>query len=102
MGHGSMGKLLDPGSNPVAPEPREGRVNRYKGHVIRRNLAKRYGLSAVARPGWADRPWEHLFQRACSDHSANADDLRPESPSPGQPRATYRQLIPGSHQSWHR
>ena len=30
-------------------EQREGRVHRHKGHVIRRNLAKRYGLAAIPR-----------------------------------------------------
>ena len=36
-------------SNPVDLEQREGRVHRYRGHVIRRNLAKRYGLTAIHR-----------------------------------------------------
>ena len=33
--------------NPVDLEQREGRVHRYKGHVIRRNLALKYGLGEL-------------------------------------------------------
>jgi hypothetical protein len=65
-------------SNPVDLEQREGRVHRYKGHVIRRNLAKRYGLTALPRA--ANRlidPWKHLFERACHDRPADANDLEP-------------------------
>jgi len=53
-------------------------VHRYKGHVIRRNLAKRYGLTALPRA--ANRlidPWKHLFERACHDRPADANDLEP-------------------------
>jgi hypothetical protein len=65
-------------SNPVDLEQREGRVHRYKGHVIRRNLAKRYGLTALPRSGDGPiDPWEHLFERACRDRSADANDLEP-------------------------
>jgi hypothetical protein len=34
-------------SNPVDLEQREGRVHRYKGHVIRRNLTSKYGLPSL-------------------------------------------------------
>jgi len=65
-------------SNPVDLEQREGSVHRYKGHVVRRNLAKCYGLSALPRSanGPID-PWEPLFERACQDRSADANDLEP-------------------------
>jgi len=66
-------------SNPVDLEQREGRVHRYKGHVIRRNLAKRYGLAAIPRSAndLID-PSEHLFERACKDRPAGANDLEPD------------------------
>ena len=50
----------------------------YKGHVIRRNLAKRYGLAALPRSanGLID-PWEYLFEQACKDRPAGANDLEP-------------------------
>ena len=34
-------------ANPVDFEQREGRVHRYKGHAIRKNVARRFGLGAV-------------------------------------------------------
>ena len=65
-------------SNPVDLEQREGRVHRYKGHVIRRNLAKRYGLRAVdvSSRGLVD-PWQQLFERACCDRPEGANELYP-------------------------
>jgi len=53
-------------------------VHRYKGHLSRRNLAKRYGLSAVPRAsdGLID-PWEHLFERARRYRPQDANDLEP-------------------------
>src|SRR5918992_104588 len=47
-------------SNPVDLEQREGRVHRYKGHAIRRNVAATYELSHIT-PEAVD-PWESLFE----------------------------------------
>ena len=46
--------------------------------MIRRNLAKRYGLSALPRSsdGLID-PWEHLFERARRDRPRDANELEP-------------------------
>ncbi|MCH8876798.1 MAG: hypothetical protein IIA89_08225 [Chloroflexi bacterium] len=65
-------------SNPVDLEQREGRVHRYKGHVIRRNLAKRYGLEHVdlSGEGLVD-PWEQLFELARSERPEGENDLYP-------------------------
>ena len=35
-------------SNPVDLEQREGRVHRYKGHAVRKNVARRWGLATLA------------------------------------------------------
>lgn len=53
-------------STPVEMEQREGRVHRYKGHVIRRNLAEDYGVREMAPAGEADDrdPWDRLFDAA--------------------------------------
>jgi superfamily II DNA/RNA helicase len=52
-------------SNPVDLEQREGRIHRYKGHVIRKNLAEHYGLSALAEEIQPlSDPWAYLFCRA--------------------------------------
>jgi hypothetical protein len=46
-------------SNPVDLEQREGRVHRYKGHAVRKNVAK-----VVGRPTGDGEPWAELFARA--------------------------------------
>jgi hypothetical protein len=61
-------------SNPVDLEQREGRIHRYKGHVIRKNLAARYGLLATAA---APDPWDALFARAAADRGTASSDLVP-------------------------
>lgn len=50
--------------NPVDLEQREGRVHRYKGHAVRRNVAAVHGEAALAswRPG--DDLWALIFKRA--------------------------------------
>ena len=63
-------------ANPVDMEQREGRVHRYKGHAVRKNLAEHYGLSALAEacdhenPG---DPWQALFELAFRDAEAAGD-----------------------------
>jgi hypothetical protein len=49
-------------SNPVDLEQREGRVHRYKGHAIRKNLAARH-RSAAFGPRVTD-PWAAMFDEA--------------------------------------
>jgi hypothetical protein len=51
--------------NPVDMEQREGRVNRYKGHAVRKNVARAVGLSGLAQC-WNRRgdPWDQLFKLA--------------------------------------
>ncbi len=50
--------------NPVDLEQREGRVHRYKGHAVRRNVAERWHDAAVR--GWrsSDDLWQRLFEIA--------------------------------------
>jgi hypothetical protein len=64
-------------SNPVDLEQREGRVHRYKGHVIRRNLARKYGLSVVEKDKMLMDPWQRLFEQAVEDRPLEANDLVP-------------------------
>lgn len=52
-------------SNPVDLEQREGRIHRFKGHAVRKNVAAAYG-SAVAASGSSD-PWEAIFLAAEAD-----------------------------------
>lgn len=64
--------------NPVDLEQREGRIHRYKGHVIRRNVAKAFPLSQLT--AWAEHlcdPWEAAFALAQKTRPEGADDLVP-------------------------
>jgi hypothetical protein len=56
-------------ANPVDLEQREGRVHRYKGHAVRKNVAASCRSSAFI----GDDPWASLF--------AAADAMRPEGQS---------------------
>lgn len=62
-------------SNPVDLEQREGRVHRYKGHAVRRNLAARHG-EEVLRAGEQD-PWSALFERGAADRPPGESELWP-------------------------
>lgn len=61
-------------SNPVDLEQREGRVHRYKGHAVRKNVAKAGSKAAVDVLG---DPWESLFEAARSGRPPEASDLVP-------------------------
>src|SRR4051812_1652510 len=54
--------------NPVDFEQREGRVHRYLGHAVRKNVAAQHGHAAL-KPGISN-PWEALFTVA-SDYVAS-------------------------------
>lgn len=60
-------------TNPVDLEQREGRVHRYKGHAVRKNIAKRYGLNVVS----SDDIWTDLFLRAQQDCASAGSDIVP-------------------------
>jgi len=64
-------------SNPVNLEQREGRVNRYKGHAVRKNVAERYGLKALSGVHEEGDPWQTLFQIATQDKSNGQSDIIP-------------------------
>jgi Helicase conserved C-terminal domain len=65
-------------SNPVDLEQREGRINRYKGHAIRKNVAKKYTFAPLN--GKTDSlidPWKYLFSCAVEDRDPKHNDLVP-------------------------
>ncbi|WP_232503299.1 helicase-related protein [Xenorhabdus bovienii] len=64
-------------SNPVDMEQREGRVHRYKGHAVRKNIAEHYGLSALHSLAESADPWTQLFALAASQRKAGQSDLIP-------------------------
>ena len=64
-------------SNPVDLEQREGRVHRYKGHAVRKNVAERHGLTALTVNLEGSDPWQALFQIAARGKSNGHSDLIP-------------------------
>jgi hypothetical protein len=61
-------------ANPVDLEQREGRVHRYKGHVIRRNLAHCYSFRSI-KPNDQQLidPWDTLFELAREGRSTSSE-----------------------------
>lgn len=59
-------------SNPVDLEQREGRVHRYKGHAVRKNVASMARMNGQA-PAVHTNPWPGLFRQA--------EEARPDRPS---------------------
>lgn len=61
-------------SNPVDLEQREGRIHRYKGHAVRRNVAEMFGKEAGSH---AHDPWEGMFGAAKQARQPDQNDLHP-------------------------
>ncbi len=55
-------------SNPVDLEQREGRVHRYKGHAVRKNVAAKHGAAVLG--GGDHDVWKALFEAALQESSA--------------------------------
>jgi hypothetical protein len=68
-------------SNPVDLEQREGRVHRYKGHAVRRNVAERFGGDVVHSE--ASDPWTSAFAAARAACDPGQDELVPYWLYPG-------------------
>lgn len=62
-------------SNPVDLEQREGRVHRYKGHAVRKNVAARYGLTPLTAS--SPDPWHVLFRMAKAEVETDDGGLTP-------------------------
>ena len=80
--------------NPVDFEQREGRVDRYKGHAIRKNVAAAHRTAALA-PGVAD-PWSAAFEAAAAeaeDDHAVGGGLSPFWIYPGNARIQRRIMM---------
>jgi hypothetical protein len=70
-------------ANPVDFEQREGRVDRYRGHAVRKNVADKHGTAALAQTDV--HPWERLYQLA-TDHQSELGDFSPGWVYPGRHR----------------
>jgi hypothetical protein len=62
-------------SNPVDLEQREGRVHRYKGHAVRKNVAKSVFPLKAAKNG--SDPWQEMFEIARSGRDLTRSDIVP-------------------------
>jgi hypothetical protein len=60
-------------TNPVDLEQREGRIHRYKGHAVRKNLAQNYRHAITE----GSDPWTAMFQKARRDCSSGASEIEP-------------------------
>ena len=70
--------------NPVDMEQREGRVHRYKGHAVRRNVAARFGQEALSRWRPRENIWDISFDLANQDaRNQGLNDLIPHWIAPG-------------------
>ncbi len=65
-------------ANPVDFEQREGRINRFGGHAIRRNLAVRHGAAMLM----ADHPWRAAYELG-KDEQENFGEFAPHWVYPG-------------------
>jgi len=62
-------------ANPVDLEQREGRIHRYKGHAVRKNVARRHGRATLGA-GHPD-PWAEMFLKARAEGNMGSSDLVP-------------------------
>ena len=66
-------------SNPQDLEQREGRINRYKCHSVRRNVAKLYGHSSAGSDSTDQGyiSWKDMFEKAASELAVNKSGMIP-------------------------
>ena len=74
--------------NPVDFEQREGRVDRYKGHAIRKNVAAAHRSAALASK--VSDPWTAAFESAAAEGSDGLGDLSPYWIYPGDAQLQRR------------
>ena len=78
--------------NPVDMEQREGRIHRYQGHAVRKNLTKRFEY--VGRSVEAGDPWEAMFERARAEHNGAGGGLVPDWNYPVPDGARVERHVP--------
>ena len=78
-------------SNPVDLEQREGRVDRYKGHAVRKNVAAKHGAEVLG--GVSEDVWSVLFESAL-EQSSNGRGLVPYWVFPLQDGAYIERHVP--------
>lgn len=77
-------------TNPVDFEQRDGRVNRFRGHALRRNVADRFGTEMRA----SSNPWRDGYRLAATvDQDNTVEGLCPDWVFPGR-HTVVREIIP--------
>ena len=84
-------------SNPVDLEQREGRVHRYKGHAVRKNVAAKHGAEVLG--GSAKDVWQALFE-AARQESSDGRGLVPYWLFPMDDGAHIERHVPALPLSW--
>jgi hypothetical protein len=79
-------------SNPVDFEQRAGRVHRYKGHAVRKNVAMAH-REAAKEPG-QDDPWNSLFEAASATRDSATSELVPYWIYPVEGGAQIQRFVP--------
>lgn len=69
-------------SNPVDLEQREGRVHRYKGYAVRKNVAHEFGWRVLNQR--SDDPWTTVFRLAEKSRSGDESNIVPYWVYPGE------------------
>ncbi|HEX3045290.1 MAG TPA: helicase-related protein [Bacillota bacterium] len=65
-------------ANPVDLEQREGRIHRYKGHAVRKNVVKAFGIHSIRQVSSSNEdPWEILFNLAHQSRDPEHNDIIP-------------------------
>jgi hypothetical protein len=77
-------------ANPVDFEQREGRIDRYDGHAVRRNIAHRHRQAVLASD--EPNPWD-LAYRLAADETARLGEFAPHWVYPG-PVSIERHVMP--------
>jgi hypothetical protein len=82
-------------SNPVDLEQREGRVHRFKGHAVRKNVAQRFASElSINSPTGAFDPWVELFNLAKASRKEDDTDIVPFWVFPLQGGAHIERHVP--------
>jgi hypothetical protein len=83
-------------SNPVDLEQREGRVHRYKGHAVRKNVARTAGSVGVAADATREAadPWEVMFGIVHRSRRSDESELVPFWVYPVEGGAKIERYVP--------
>lgn len=86
--------------NPIDFEQREGRIHRYKGHVIRLNVVQKYGFQLGAHDLNGSSLWDKLFdianenERDCGDFQCDLVPCWHIEPSAANEKICIERIVP--------